>query len=106
MRELLLRLEGADTAQVNLPLDKRGGGSLDAQIDRWKAEGRAAAKAAGRDANARRKAAKALVDQMPEAQLARLAAGAQMTVAQAKKKLLGMARFEPDKVLALAGPPA
>jgi hypothetical protein len=93
--------EKLDHGVVNLPLDKRGGGSLDAQIDRFKAGQQRDAKAAAKDKHARSVEAKEFVDNMDDAQLRRLAEKAGMTVVQARKKLLSMARFEPDKVLRL-----
>jgi hypothetical protein len=93
--------EKLDHGVVNLPLDKRGGGSLDAQIDRFKAGQQRDAKAQAKDKHARSVEAKEFVDHMDDAQLRRLAEKAGMTVVQARKKLLSMARFEPDKVLRL-----
>jgi hypothetical protein len=93
--------EKLDHGVVNLPLDKRGGGSLDAQIDRFKAGQQRDAKAAAKDKHARSVEAKEFVDNMDDAQLRRLAEKSGMTVVQARKKLLSMARFEPDKVLRL-----
>ncbi len=44
--------EKLDHGVVNLPLDKRGGGSLDAQIDRFKAGQQRDAKAQAKDKHA------------------------------------------------------
>ena len=44
-----------DHGQLNLPLHKRGAGSIDAQIDRWKREKQATDRQVGRDAAAQRK---------------------------------------------------
>ncbi len=51
--------EKLDHGVVNLPLDKRGGGSLDAQIDRFKAGQQRDAKAQAKDKHARSGAAPA-----------------------------------------------
>lgn len=50
---------GPDTAMVNLPLDKRGGGSINAQLDRYKAEQVAKAKSEAKTASGARKTDKA-----------------------------------------------
>jgi hypothetical protein len=96
-----MRKEALDHGVINLPLDKRGGGSLDAQIDRFKAGQRRDAKEHAKSRHARSVEAKDFVDHMDDAQLRRLAEKAGMTVVQARKKLLSMARFEPEKVLRL-----
>lgn len=61
-RRTPLRRNGLDHGVLNVPLSKRGGGSLDAQIDRWKKEQAAAQKSAARTAKADKAAAKALFE--------------------------------------------
>lgn len=57
-----LRRNGFDHGVLNVPLSKRGGGSIDAQIDRWKKEQAAAQRGAARTAKADKAAAKALFE--------------------------------------------
>jgi hypothetical protein len=50
----------SDGAVVNVPIDKRGGGSLDSQIDRWKRDKATADKADRKTAAKKRKTSKAI----------------------------------------------
>lgn len=96
---------GLDHGILNLPLAKRGGGSLDAQIDRWKADTKRAAKAEAKRIAAENKAAtaeaKALIAALPDDLVARVAARAGKTPKQMRKRLMADAYWQPQRTLAL-----
>lgn len=78
-----------DPATVNLPLDKRGSGSLDAQIDRGLADERKRKAMAVRDAKAKAKGIRSRINPLPLSAFESLAKKAGITPKQAK---LGMLR--------------
>ena len=79
-----------DAAIVNLPLDKRGGGSLDKQIDRGLADERKRVQAVVSEANERGDGYRARVMALPLSAFESLAKKANVTPTQARKNLLTM----------------
>lgn len=92
-----------DHGLLNLPLARRG--NIDAQIDRYKAAELAASNTARLARNQARKAAKAravaLLGDVEEGLLARLAARAGLSVAGMRKRLVSDCHWQPDAVIAL-----
>ncbi len=90
-----------DHGVLNIPLSKRG--DIDKQLDAYKAKLAATMKAEGKDRAATLKAltieAKALVDGLSAERLATLAAKANLTPTQARKKLRSMAHWSPAVVI-------
>jgi hypothetical protein len=92
-----------DTAIVNVPLDKRGGGSLDAQIDRFKREQAATAR---RDAKAAQRredkaTAKALLAEHLPAMVAKY--GPKLGEKPVRDMLIDWSKWEPAKLIGFVG---
>lgn len=88
-----------DHGILNLPLSKRGGGSIDAQIDRYKKS--AARERAGRSkiASQARKAAAAALKAAPDSKLVSLAGKLKLTLGQTRAKLKSECISSPHLVL-------
>lgn len=91
-----------DHGVLNLPLDRRGGGSLDAQIDRHVAADRRstaarlkAARVRYRDALA---LAKAAIANVSDARMADLGRAHGLTVAQTRAQFVAAAVINPERV--------
>lgn len=95
-------LEG-DTAISNVPLDKRGGGSLDSQIDRWKkqdaAEKRAKSKEQSQESKTDKQEAKALFAEYGERIIAQTAANKGLIPKEIRDTLDAMVKWEPAKAI-------
>jgi len=104
-QRIIRRRNGLDHGVLNVPLDKRGGGSLDAQIDRWKRERAAAAKVERKTAAAKHKADKAealaLLAIVGDAVAEQFAARHPEHTKKATKTFLTqMAKDQPEKAIA------
>lgn len=90
-----------DHGILNVPLSKRG--DIDKQLDAYKADqariAKAKARAVAADVKALAVTAKALVDGLSAERLATLAAKANLTPIQARKKLRSMAHWSPAFVI-------
>lgn len=95
-----------DHGMLNLPIGHRGrGGSIDAQIDSFKAE-QARSERTERVANAattkaQRIEAKRLLSEFPEERLASLAQRTGLTVTQLRKNLASDCHWQPEKMIRL-----
>ena len=94
-----------DNAVVNLPLDKRGGGSLDSQIDRWKAEQatekKAQAKARSKVLADAKAEAKPLFEKYGKTIAEQYSAKHGTPVKEVMKTIDSMVKWEPEKALKL-----
>jgi hypothetical protein len=94
-----------DHGQLNLPLEKRGGGSIDSQLDRYKANQAKAEKAAAKEAAGIRKSDKAiardLFTQHAQALAESTAAKRGIPVRDSIKLMDSMAKWEPKKLIKL-----
>jgi hypothetical protein len=90
-----------DNAVVNLPLDKRGSGSLDSQIDKWKADTAKAAKEKRSSDAAKKKTDKAeareLFDKHAQALAEQTAAKHGVSAKEALKTIDDLVKWQPDK---------
>lgn len=96
-------MSALDHGMLNLPLNKRGSGSIDAQIDRYKDQQARAAKQARKSASQQLKAdrigAKAAVSAATDELIAALAAQADQTPAAVRAYLRGQAHWQPRLVI-------
>ena len=94
-----------DHGELNLPLDKRGGGSINSQLDRYKADLAKAEKAAAKEAAGIRKSDKAiardLFTQHAQALAESTAAKRGIPVSDSIKLMDSMAKWEPKKLIKL-----
>ena len=94
-----------DHGQLNLPLEKRGGGSIDSQLDRYKANQAKAEKAAAKEAAGIRRSDKAiardLFTQHAQALAESTAAKRGIPVSDSIKLMDSMAKWEPKKLIKL-----
>lgn len=94
-----------DHGQLNLPLEKRGGGSIDSQLDKYKANQAKAEKAAAKEAAGIRKSDKAiardLFTQHAQALAESRAAKRGIPVRDSIKLMDSMAKWEPKKLIKL-----
>ncbi len=94
-----------DHGMLNLPLDKRGGGSIDAQLDRYKADKAREERAEVREHSKRTKAlraeVKAAIDALPADVVERSAAKVGKTPKQYIKTLRSLSYWQPAKFLPL-----
>jgi len=94
-----------DHGQLNLPLEKRGGGSIDSQLDKYKANQAKAEKAAAKEAAGIRKSDKAiardLFTQHAQALAESTAAKRGIPVRDSIKLMDSMAKWEPKKLIKL-----
>lgn len=99
--------ERLDHGILNVPLSKRSHGSINAQIDRWKAEQARAArnerKRLAAETRALRAEAKAIVGSISVERLSEIAARKGLTAKRALKRLNQDAYWEPRKIIAEFG---
>ena len=92
-----------DNAVVNLPLDKRGHGSLDQQIDRWKSQDQSDKRTAQKEATAAFKGNKANARQLFDQHARGLAESTSqkhgVSVKDAMNHLDQLVKWEPDKAV-------
>jgi hypothetical protein len=92
-----------NNAVVNLPLDKRGHGSLDQQIDRWKSQDQSDKRAAQKEATAAFKGNKANARQLFDQHARGLAESTSqkhgVSVKDAMSHLDQLVKWEPDKAV-------
>lgn len=91
-----------DHGVLNLPLDRRGGGSLDAQIDRHMATERRSTAARLKAARARYRAALALaqaaIANVSDARMAELGSAHGLTIKQTRAQFVAAATINPERV--------
>jgi len=96
-------MHALDHGMLNVPLKKRGGGSIDNQIDRYKADQARAAKqerkTASQQLKADRIAAKAAVSAATDERIAALAAKVDQTPVAVRAYLRGQAHWQPTLVM-------
>lgn len=95
--------EPLDHGILNVPLDKRGGGSLDSQIDKGLKE-QAQAEQDQRDATIAKNKdlqveAKAMFETLTNEEIQHYADKAEIALGEAKTELKGMAHFNPEKAI-------